>query len=107
MLTNEEKIRKIQRTLEKREPHEEVYVELLNAMGDMKNNYGDYMITEPMDCDEELKRVPGADYDLCTALLSMLLREDQFSDGSFGRRFDDGQVLPVLVRMKDVLSAGV
>ncbi|MGN8887858.1 hypothetical protein [Blautia sp. MSJ-9] len=37
----------------------------------------------------------------------MLLREDHFSNGSFDRRFADGQVLPVLVRMKDVLSAGV
>ena len=43
----------------------------------------------------------------CTALLTMLLREDHFSNGSFDRRFADGQVLPVLVRMKDVLSAGV
>ena len=63
--------------------------------------------TEPIDCNEELKRVPGADYELCTALLTMLLREDHFSNGSFERRFADGQVLPVLVRMKDVLSAGV
>lgn len=65
------------------------------------------MITEPIDCNEELKRVSGADYELCTALLTMLLREDHFSNGSFERRFADGQVLPVLVRMKDVLSAGV
>ena len=36
------------------------------------------MITEPIDCNEELKRVPGADYELCTALLTMLLREDHF-----------------------------
>ena len=47
------------------------------------------------------------DNELCTALLTMLLREDHFSNGSFERRFADGQVLPVLVRMKDVLSAGV
>ena len=77
------------------------------SVKDNKTNYGDYMITEPIDCNEELKRVPGADYELCTALLTMLLREDHFSNGSFERRFADGQVLPVLVRMKDVLSAGV
>lgn len=79
----------------------------VKTIGDLKTNYGDYMITEPIDCNEELKRVPGADYELCTALLTMLLREDHFSNGSFERRFADGQVLPVLVRMKDVLSAGV
>lgn len=48
-----------------------------------------------------------ADYDLCTALLSMILREEHFENGSFHKRFEDGQVLPVLTRMKDALSAGV
>lgn len=106
-LTKAEKIRKIQEVLELKNPQENLYADLLKTMGDLKTNYGDYMITEPIDCNEELKRVPGADYELCTALLTMLLREDHFSNGSFERRFADGQVLPVLVRMKDVLSAGV
>lgn len=34
-------------------------------------------------------------------------KENHFSNGSFERRFAEGQVLPVLVRMKDVLIAGV
>lgn len=72
--------------------------------GGSENNYGDYMITEPIDCDEELERIPRADYELCTALLTMLLREDHFFNGSFERRFSEGQVIPVLVRMKDVLK---
>ena len=95
-MTKAEKIRRIQRVLEQEKPRE-----------NLKNNYRDYMITEPIDCNEELKRVPGADYELCTALLSMMLREDRFSDGSFDRRFADGQVLPVLVRMRGVLRTGV
>ena len=106
-MTKAEKIRRIQGILELRDPREDLYADLLKTMGDLKTNYGDYMITEPIDCNEELKRVPGADYELCTALLTMLLREDHFSNGSFDRRFADGQVLPVLMRMKDVLSAGV
>ena len=89
------------------DPDKSQYIKLLEDLGDLKTNYGDYMITEPIDCDEELERISGADYELCTALLTMLLREDHFSNGSFERRFADGQVLPVLVRMKDVLSAGV
>ena len=97
----------IQGVLEQKNPQEDLYADLLETMGDLKNNYGDYMITEPIDCNEELKRVSGADYELCTALLTMLLRENHFSNGSFERRFADRQVLPVLVRMKDVLSAGV
>ena len=106
-MTKAEKIRKIQGILELKDPRGDLYADLLKTMGDLKNNYGDYMITEPIDCNEELKRVPGADYELCTALLTMLLRENHFSNGSFDRRFADGQVLPVLVWMKDVLSTGV
>ena len=106
-MTKSEKLRKIQEILELKNPQENLYANLLKTIGDLKTNYGDYMITEPIDCNEELKRVSGADYELCTALLTMLLREEYFSNGSFDRRFADGQVLPVLVRMKDVLSAGV
>ena len=36
------------------------------------------MTTEPINCNEELKRLESADYDLCSALLTMLLREDHF-----------------------------
>ena len=103
-MTNTGKIQAIRSVLLLNNLDKSRYIKLLE---DLKTNYGDYMITEPIDCNEELKRVPGADYELCTALLTMLLREDHFSNGSFDRRFADGQVLPVLVRMKDVLSAGV
>ena len=106
-MTKSEKLRKIQEILELKNPQENLYADLLKTIGDLKTIEGDYMIPEPSECHEVLKRVPGADYELCTALLTMLLREDHFSNGSFERRFADGQVLPVLVRMKDVLSAGV
>ena len=82
------------------------YYEALENIGDMKYNYGDYMITEPIDCQEELKRLPEADYDLCCALLTMLLREDHFCNGSFERRFKAGEVQPVLDRMIALLPDG-
>ena len=104
-MTKAEKIRRIQRILELKDSREDLYADLLKTMGDLKTNYGDYMITEPIDCNEELKRVPGADYELCTALLTMLLREEHFSNGSFDRRFADGQILPVLERMVDILKS--
>ena len=50
------------------------------------------MITEPIDCDEELERISGADYELSTALLTMLLREVEIrrcSGGMFLVRFTD------------------
>lgn len=32
------------------------------------------MTTSPINCDEGLKRMPIADYELCIALLTMILR---------------------------------
>ena len=106
-MKREEKIEMIQEIIEKKDPYIGLYTELLLSMGDMKLNYRDYMITEPINCSEELKRVFNADYDLCAALLTMVLREDHFSNGSFKRRFAAGQVLPILKRMMDVLSIDV
>ena len=80
------------------------YYETMENIGDMKYNYGDYMITEPIDCHEELKRLPEADYDLCFALLTMLLREDHFCNGSFYRRHRAGDVQPILDRMIALLA---
>ena len=56
------------------------YYKALERIGDIKSSYGDYLITEPINCNIELERLPGADYDLCCALLTMLLREDHFSN---------------------------
>ena len=80
------------------------YYETMENIGDMKYNYGDYMITEPIDCHEELKRLPEADYDLCCALLTMLLREDHFCNSSFERRYRAGDVQPILDRMIALLA---
>ncbi len=55
------------------------YYETLENTGDMKYNYGDYLITEPIDCNMELARLKEADYELCCVLLTTLLREDHFS----------------------------
>lgn len=44
--------------------YEDQYERLLAATGDWKSNYTDYLITEPIDLVEELKRVPEADYEL-------------------------------------------
>ena len=54
------------------------YYELLEKTDGLKTNYTKYMTTAPVCCDEELKRLPTADFELCCALLTMLLREDYF-----------------------------
>ena len=80
------------------------FYEILEECDALKNNYPEYMTTAPINCDEELLRLPTADYDLCCALLTMLLREDYFSNGSFDRRRRSGQVSPIIERMIYLLS---
>ena len=79
-MNNQDKIKAIQAVLS-HPGNESVYYDLLEQLGDLKVNYSDYMVTEPINCNEELQRVPTADYELCTALLTALLREDHFSNG--------------------------
>ena len=45
------------------------YYELLETMDSTKYGYGDFMTTEPINCDEELKRTATADWDLCWRLI--------------------------------------
>ncbi len=71
----------------------------LTDMGDLKQNYYDYLTTEPIDCGRELERIPTADYELCTALLTMLLREDHFDNGAFERRLRIGDIRAIIERM--------
>ena len=42
------------------------------------NNTYEQFNNAVINTDEELKRLPSADYDLCCALITMLLREDHF-----------------------------
>ncbi len=96
--------RKILQDLLDHPKHVDYYYKALKDMGDLKTNYHDYMTTAPISCDEELKRVPTADYEFCTALLTMLLREDHFCDGSFEARLRDGDVRRLLERMLEVVE---
>ena len=79
------------------------YYKALEKLGDMKSNYGDYLITEPINVDEELRRVFDADFDLCRALLTMLFRENYFDNGSFEHRVERGDVKLLVERMRDLL----
>ncbi len=83
----------------------EAFYEVLETCEALKNNYHDYMTTAPIDCEKELPRLPSADYDLCCALLTMLLREDHFNEGSFDRRQRRGQVKPIIERIIGLLEA--
>ena len=82
----------------------EFFYETLEECGDLKFNYHDYATTHPIDCGQELLRLPTADYDTCCALLTMLLREDHFSNGSFEERQRNGQVKPIVDKMIALLG---
>ena len=97
-MTKEEKIEIILELIGKKE-NARIYYAMLDQLGDLKSNYGEYMITEPINCDEELKRLHEADYELCTAFLTMLLREDHFCNGSLVERLENGQVDAILKQM--------
>ena len=71
----------------------------LEEINAIKYQYHEYMTTAPVDAEEELKRLAFADYDLCCALITMLLREDQFDNGAFDKRFSNGEVTPIIEKM--------
>lgn len=102
-MTNIEKKEKLQNLLTKNTRLEELYYTCLEEMDDLKTNYNGYMITGPIDVETELERLPSADYDLCAAFLTMLLREDHFSNGAFERRYRNGQVTAIVERMMELL----
>lgn len=83
----------------------ELFYDILEKCDALKTNYYDFSTTHPIDCDTELLRLPTADYDLCCALLTMLLREDHFSNGSFERRERSGQVKPIIERIITLLAS--
>ncbi len=83
----------------------ETFYLTLEKCNAIKNNYYDYMSTQPIDCDAELLRLNTANYDLCCALITMLLREDHFSNGSFENRLRQGEVVPIIKRMLSLLSS--
>ena len=75
------------------------YYNVLEKIGALKTDYVRYMTTAPVYVEFELKRTQKASYELCCALLTMLLREDYFSNGAFRKRFQAGEVEKIIKRM--------
>lgn len=83
----------------------ELFHDILEKCHALKINYSEYASTRPIDCTQELLQLPTADYNTCCALLTMLLREDHFSNGSFAQRQRTGQVKPIVDRMLALLTS--
>lgn len=101
-MNSQEKICMLQPILD--DPYSPTLFRVLETMGDEKYHYYDYLTTNPMNCDKELERLDSANYDLSCALLTMLLREDHFSNGSIVRRIESGQVSSIIEHMISMLS---
>lgn len=84
----------------------EDFYKALEDAGDIKFRYHEYASQKDggISCEEELKRLQNADYDICCALMTMLLREDHFCNGFFEERYRKGQVSPILERMIKLLE---
>lgn len=81
------------------EPTDVSYYKVLKELRAFKVEYMNFMTTNPVNVDVELTRVATADYDLCAAIVMLLLREDHFSEGAFARRRESGQFAEVINRM--------
>ncbi len=97
------KIEILKDLLNENSDRESIYYTALEEMGDLKSNYYDYMTTEPISLDKELLRIPVADYELCAALLTAILREDCKCCGTLIRRINNGQVSMLLNKMIELL----
>lgn len=82
----------------------EHYYDALEECDSLNGDYSKYMTTAPINCDEELLRLPEADYDLSCALLTMLLREDHFINGKFEQRQRSGQVKAIVEHIITLLE---
>lgn len=102
-MNNSEKIKALSDLIKDRFMNSDEVFKVLEKIDAIKFHYYDYMITEPINCDEELKRLPTADYDMCCALITMLLREDHFDNGAFLQRCENNDVAPILLRMIEFL----
>lgn len=99
-LLKQSRIQLIETVLLKENINSTPYIKLLEDLKVDNIDYDKYMTTSPIDCNEELKRVEKADFNLCVALLTMLLREDHFVGcGCFEKRLKNGDVRRILERM--------
>ena len=102
-MENQQRIVSELQALQKRAPiNAENCYRVLEKIGGIKYNYCVYL-SEPIDCEKELLRLPDADYMTCCVLLTMLLREDHFSNGVFEERVNSGVVDKIIGRMITLL----
>ncbi|MGL4624413.1 MAG: DUF6508 domain-containing protein [Culicoidibacterales bacterium] len=101
-MTNKNKQLLLTQVLQSADPVE--WYRMLKEIRAFKTDYLHYMTTDPINADKELERLESADYDLCAALLMMLLREEQHRSGSLQSRRDSGELATLVTRMIQFLD---
>lgn len=66
----------------------------------MDSQYYKHLVSEPINIDLELRALGIADYKLARAILTAIMREDHFSNGSITRRIENGDLLAVLKKLQ-------
>ena len=73
------------------------YCNVLEEINALTFNYDEWL--GKLDVDEQLKKVPRADYNLACAIITMILREDYWTNGKFEERLRAGEVRCVIEKM--------
>ncbi|MGM0395682.1 MAG: DUF6508 domain-containing protein, partial [Bacillota bacterium] len=66
----------------------------------MDRDYASNLTTKPIHIEEEMKKIDDADYVISRAILTAILREDHFTNGSLIERIENGDLLRVLKKLK-------
>ena len=89
----------LQKYIDEKLPRYDDLFTFLDSNGMVVHNYFDFVSSQPIDVDYELKKLETTDIEKCSALLTMLFREDHFSEGSFDRHWSKGEVQMVIRRL--------
>lgn len=75
----------------------EIYHDVLENINALIYNYTDWL--DDQNVDEQLKKLGKADYNLACALMTLVLREDYWTNGSFDKRLEAGEVTHIIEKM--------
>lgn len=67
-------------------------------------NYYDFLDYEPMNVDKEVQRLDAVDVTTALAILTMVFREDHFSNGAIYERIKDGTLDKIIARIQQILN---
>lgn len=76
------------------------FYKALEQAGFIDYQYKSKFRTQPINVDFELRKLKDADLNFTRALITAIIREDHFSNGSFDERLENGEVIKVLKKLR-------